>query len=271
MSLIKLAGNAFTKRFLNGKLSGEALSKIKNAGMVRSKDTMLDGLHYGTQNIVRQKGGEIHGSGFMNKVIAYSHGGYAQMNSNVKHIGDSPFKFLTPLHSVFTPNQNRANHALAMRHEADEVREAGKGTVARVFNKITPKERKASHKFLKNLESNKGWRAKLVSLSGQKEDISKGIHEVLKSNIGKQVGVHSNLAVLGRESNNVLKLKMHGVEFDKMHKLRGSSGSNETSLINRISGKKYGQDFLTKKDLKKMRNAKPDFETSLIEGFYSGK
>lgn len=270
MSLIKLAENAFTKRFLNGKLSGEALSKIKNAGMVRSKDIMLDGLHRGTQNIVSQKGGEIHGSGFINKVIAFSRGGYAQTGGNIKHIGDSFFKFLTPLHSVFTPNQNKANHALAMRHEADEVREAGKGTIARVFNKITPKERKVSHEFLKNLENNKGWRAKLVNRFAQ-EDMSETLREVLKNNIGKQVGAHNNLAVIGRESNNVLKLKMHGVEFDKMHKLRGSRGSNEISLINRISGKKYGQDFLTKRDLKKIRNAKPDFKTNFIEGFYSGK
>ena len=58
MSLIKIA-SAIDRAFLRGELTQKGLKTIKNNGMLRSKETILNGFKEGTKNIALKKGYKI--------------------------------------------------------------------------------------------------------------------------------------------------------------------------------------------------------------------
>lgn len=83
---------------------------------------------------------------------------------------------------------------------------------------------------------------------------------------GLLMGMHNNLAVLGRESNflrtnpysHVTPMKHPQVPKDfglTLPKLRGMTG--EDRLVGRVTGKRFGVDKMTNKDLRKLRKANP--------------
>jgi hypothetical protein len=76
---------------------------------------------------------------------------------------------------------------------------------------------------------------------------------------GKEVARHQSLVVLGKESNMIRTnpyLRVHGLSKNRME-------SGEANFISKITGKKYGVDRFTGKDLKKLDKKSP---TIVING-----
>ena len=67
-------------------------------------------------------------------------------------------------------------------------------------------------------------------------------------------GAHYSLALLGKEANNILQLDPKSKEW--FTKLRHFTG--ERKLLHDITGKVYGYDKFTEKDLEKLEKKKPD-------------
>lgn len=265
MSLVKIAANAFTKRFASGALSSEGLKTIQNAGMVRSGERILSGFNQGTENMLKAKGVKVNTTGFGNKLTAFAGGGYAASPGNVYHLGDSKLKYFTPFHSMFTPTKNKAAHAIGFRHEAHEISEIGKGNRADIHLPLTNKARKSYIKALDSLEKRKGFFGKLLNMDNGiskffKKNMQENIPQLLNQDIGKVVGAHNNLAVLGKESNDVRTLKsLYKIDTSGMEGPRHSI-THEPKLLERLTGKVYGKDAYSKADLKKLRTAKHDFK-----------
>lgn len=73
------------------------------------------------------------------------------------------------------------------------------------------------------------------------------------------VGLHTNLAVLGHESNDVFKLTNNKIK-NRHQKIRYLSG--ESQILKEITGKKYGIDQFDVNDIKKLEQAsykQPEF------------
>ena len=74
----------------------------------------------------------------------------------------------------------------------------------------------------------------------------------------QEVGAHSTLAVLGRESNDVLAMRKR-IDFNSsLPMYRNVTG--EAKLLKKITGKTYGQDYFNKSDLEKLRSVKPTYK-----------
>ena len=162
----------------------------------------------------------------------------------------------SPLSINFLPDTpyskqlNNINASAAIRHELHEANEArhlvGQGKWKRV--------------------------SKQESIAGLKKRLSSiGVHEVphldkhvprIESNslkldappiVDRDLGVignHLSTRVLGRESEDVRKNPY--LRISPMARLRGYG---EADLIHKLTGKRYGQDKMTGKDLKKLHNA----------------
>ena len=280
MTLIKLAANAFTKRFTTGALSPEALGRIRSAGMIRNGEKIVEGFNKGTEGYLKKKNVDVKTTGLMNKAIALTGGGYAATGSpeykmSVLHINDSKLKYLSPMHSIFTPTKNKTAHALAFKHEAHEVSEVGKGNFAKIYSPLTDKERKSSSDLLSSIQNNTGIGGRLLNYNHDLVKHVKGQYEkllpqIIQNDVGKAVGAHHNLAVLGKESNDVRTLKgLYGVDTSRIENLRHNK-TQEPKLLQRITGKRYGVDPFTKEDLNKLRTAKHDFSLNTPEFGGSG-
>ena len=92
------------------------------------------------------------------------------------------------------------------------------------------------------------------------------VNEIQRLNIGGQVGNHNNLAVLGKESNDIKRLGLYGAPTSNIENLRRTH-THEPELMKRITGKEYGKEVFTHRDLKKLRNAPHDFDVPDIITF----
>ncbi len=278
MSLIKLA-NAVSRAYFRGELKDASLKAVKDRGMLRSGERMLAGMNTGTENIAKAKGYTIHDIKHATRAKRFTtigSGGYTTDGDakEIYHIGTSRLgKLLSPMHSVFHPKRNQVNAGLILAHEAHEAQEAGRGTKGTIFKKLSDK---AAAKHLKNaeqIEKGIGLKGKAVAWLDRnakgmnlKEGIVNGLKTKGEKKIGKQVGAHFNLAVLGRESSDVARLEMHGLDTSSMHHARKNI-TGEKDLIKRISGKEYGQ-YMSRKDIRRLRNAKHDGMIDQPDGLF---
>ena len=136
MSLIKTAANAYMKRIVNGTLSNDALKTLKP--VLRSKETMLEGFKKGTQNIMNKRGITVKKMSNIDpelRVKVMQNGGYLAAGKEIRTHGNSWYERLaSPVSSIFKPKGTNSD-AIALRHEVDEIREAGKGKFGLIKNK----------------------------------------------------------------------------------------------------------------------------------------
>jgi hypothetical protein len=262
MSLIKIA-SAIDRAFLRGELTQKGLKTIKNNGMLRSKETILNGFKEGTKNIALKKGYKIKQGkelNFLEKLETLKGGGYTTnpMIKEIRSIGDSKLRYLSP--TLFKLTNNKPG-TIALRHEAYEAVEDGKGNLARLFKRATNKQLKKYDQNIQNIQNNKGIRGKFINFIDKqtgshgsvKNSALETYQKMINNKIGRPTGNHFNLAVLGRESNDAKQFQMYNIKIPIMHKLRNMTG--ESNLLQRITGKTYGEHFNIK-DLKKLRKAK---------------
>lgn len=231
MSIVKLATNAFTRNFLDNKLSKNALNKIRKSGILRSENQIIDGINRGSQKLIGNNKIIKDNLTTEQKLMALTNGGYYQKNNEIVTLSNSKLKYLSPLHKFFNRSENKINDALAIRHEAYEYNESKKGLIANIYKKRNTKwYDKYNPDNIKIIDNNESL---------------------------QRVGLHNNLSVLGKESNDVKRFSIYK-DIDNLKDLRNNTGEN--ILLKRITGKNYGDSFLSKKDLKKLKNANYDLK-----------
>jgi hypothetical protein len=269
MSIIKLA-NAITRAFQSGRLSNEGAAKLRSLGALRSPARILSGIAKGTENIAAKKGAKIIApTGMSDKLTAASGGGYIAKNEGwitnkpvIHHTHESRLRYLSPLHS-FNKMKDNKYHTMALRHEGYELLEQGRGNSAQIYSPLTKTKKitiSGVNKAL-NYINPKGDVGKMVKDIAQEK-----IKGAMQHGVGDVVGGHFNLAVLGRESNDINLLNnLYGIKGNKFNQMRKMTG--EDKLIKRITGKNYGEEYINKGNLRKLRNAKYDFRVG-DEGGY---
>ena len=273
--ILKYAANAFTKRFTQGLLSYKSVKALQNKpGVIRPLEQMISGIERGNEKLIGP--GNIRNvKGLEALTLARESGGYRTANGVVSTVKDSKWKYITPFHIPFidSAQQQKLNSTIAIRHEAAELAEAGhgnRGIVLRMNN--LPKLNNIQQKVLDHSKGpiithvNDNFTADGMASSDLLDrvgDILKSentpepaIHKMVSRINLSTVGRHNNLAVLGRESNLVNQLKLHGANMERFFDLRKITG--EDNLLKRFTNKQYGQQQFTSSDLKKLRKAPHD-------------
>jgi len=244
------------------------INAAKAQGPLRPLDQMIDGMDRGNRQIL---GDKLKEKGALNQLMALSMGGYATADDAVYSAAKNPFRrLLSPLHGFFDGKQkDRLHGALGVRHEVHEVSESGRGNMAEIVRPLAGLQKRMVERAAAKAHEGKGFAYKILSGILGHDDAVKAIDHVNDNNIGQTVGKHFNLAVLGKESNDVRKLsKLHGASLDRMTKLRDKK-TGETGLLNRLTGKVYGKDAFTPSDLDKLRHAPHDVSAfGIIPGNY---
>ena len=262
MSIIKLA-NAASRAFQAGRLSVEGAAKLRQLGGIRSTDRILSGMERGYENIIKKKNiGVISGDNLSERLNIAAMGGHGANGptNEIYDIKHSPLKYLSPIYS-FNKKKNLANRVLATRHELHELNEYKKNSQSFIPPSIHRKASDLQVGLAKTL------RVPVVFAERHTKEgtihhrtikrLRQALDEDINKRIGTPVGRHYNLAVLGKESNDQnLVGGLYGAD-NNLNKFR-KNVSKESSLLKRFTGKEYGQHF-SNRDLRKLRNAKPDF------------
>ena len=221
--LIKIAGNRLIKEIMKapGKFDVKGLTE---KGFVRGMDQYAEGLGKGNASLAKQHGTSIkivdHNSPMQQKVELLQSGGYrfssGFFGKGVEARNHDTFRSraLSPLHRAFEGDaHNNLTHQMGVRHEVHEARDAKELMPRGMFGGENP-----NHK-------NVGYMAR----------------------DGKLVGNHMSPGVLMRESNDYRHIP-HDPK-DIFSKFRRESG--EANTLHRLSGKEYGKDVFTNKDIRK--------------------
>ena len=244
------------------KLSPGAVKRIQRAGILRGADTMASGLNKGTDNILRQTGfteKTMQGLSQPELAARLGSGGYAADFTNKQILSSDPKSLLTrassPFHRLIgTERGKNLRHAMSRRHEAYEALESVKANpddMALVYKPTTASRLRER-------------------LTSQRDKITGGQFATV-SETGtpmQRVGVHKNLAVLGRESKDLTNLKAHGLgkAVRPFTKFRDNTG--ESRLLSKITGKNSDQ-FMDKGDLSRLRKAPHEMMETTI-GYQRG-
>ena len=264
MSLVKVALNRMTKMFNVGKLSDGALKTIQSAGgAIRPAEQMAEGMIRGQRN---RLGTALKEKGILSDLIARSGSGAATIPSSY-----GPFVTKGNIH-VDSGLKDPILKAQLINHEGYERAELlsrgmagtpGSGTIWHPkmgFNTkpgLFQRFRDTAERF--HVAKPVDWlHRKATGISVPEQQAFQNFQ---KDHV--VIGRHVNLSVLGQESNDMRKLhKFHNSPETFIPGMRRDSG--EAQLVERITGKRYGQDPITKLDLEKLRNHKN--EVSLSRG-----
>jgi len=145
MSLIKIA-SAMTKRIMDGAISAKGLKALALSGTMRSKETMLNGFKKGTQNLLKKHQitvKSMKGASFDEIKNTANAGGYMAI-PHLKQINVHGNSFIdrlaSPASSIFKP-KGTGSDSVALRHEFDEIMEAGKSKNLGIIKNSTNKKR----------------------------------------------------------------------------------------------------------------------------------
>lgn len=249
--LLKTASARWVKEL--GGLSDEAVELLKRRGVPRSLEQIVDGMNEGTENILARSNASFAPSGPTAKAL--SGGGYAtetelplpssygnEPRSVIRTMDpDNPVqRFKSPLHTTFSGKDTRSlRDALGKRHEAYEAAAANNGQVMQglVVRRPSEKTRAGADFIAGKLHSRKA------------KTLANILHEAKRP-----VGTHNSLNVLGREANDVQRLDRVYPGTSRFVKTRKSTG--ESGLLERLTGKQYGKDQFSSKDLSRLTKAK---------------
>lgn len=261
----KTALNRLTKEILKapGKFN---LKDLASKGALRSKETFSKGVikapsrslnkyveKINKQSPFPEKVRINHVTDFPGKMEVFQHGGYGYKVDNGEtvlniHKPKSALgRLLSPAHSVFDSKEKTEGIAgIFSRHEAHEAKAIH-----------TPE--------IQSIITNKD--------SGK----------VLNKH-NQVVGNHASLEVLGREANDVRNftgakatskipypdVKQHSQKIldsvrNRMEKIRRNSG--ESKILRRVTGKRYGSDKFTERDLMSLRRNPTNAETTFKDKF----
>ena len=188
MSIIKLA-DAITRAFQNGALSNSSIKRLKQSGILRSPERMVAGMQAGTQNIANKlKVRILEPQTYKDQKLVKTYGNYITYRhpngqEDIYHNYNNAFKYTNPISLI--GRKGATNHALALRHEIDEMRESGKGNLASMLLKSGKPIGQHNNLSVIGEESNNVHILK--NLYGAKESLSKLRHKTQEDTLFKRV------------------------------------------------------------------------------------
>jgi hypothetical protein len=258
MSLVKVALNRMTKMFNVGKLSDGALKTIQSAeGAIRPSKQMAEGMIQGQRN---KLGPALKEKGFFNNVVAAMGGGAATTKGGNIHIHDN---IKDPILKAQFINHEGYERAELLNRGYMGTPGSGNIWHPKLGGNANPGLSQKIHDTAERFHLKRPLDWIYRKSTGMSEVERQTLQDFQKNHV--LVGKHINLAVLGQESNDIRKLhKFHNARETFLPGAR--RGNGEAQLIEQITGKRYGQDPITKLDLEKLRNHKN--EVTLKRGPY---
>ena len=162
-------------------------------------------------------------------------------------------RLLSPVHKVFSSKEQTATiHNLMTLHELYEAE------AMRDANRVTALYKKPSTKLLPIAKRVSSILPDNFSFAGYTKHPNTGI-------LNFRRGIHIDLGVLGRESNDVLDISKSNPNYIKtLTKARRKSG--ESDLLFKLVGKRYGIDKFTPKDILTLKGLNSSDGLPLVNG-----
>ncbi len=255
--LDKIASSRLIREISKGSIKDlrDKLPIFANRGFLRRPSVYSEGMIKGTDEINALNNTVISksstGSSYRTSVLKdgkhiIEHPGLGRGTEQARKLG------LIPKENTYLSDQiSKLVHQQGLRHEAYE------STALRKLHDRYPGYSDQSlgnmisqYKTLIELDpANKVLKRDLRYLTNKKVV---PLHGEVRTHSGKIIGNHADLSVLGKESNDVLKnpyLQAYGLQ--KVRRVLG-----EAKLLEKITGKRYGTDKFTNKDLLKLEKFK---------------
>lgn len=261
--LEKVALNRLVKEIAKGSVS-EAPYSLFQKGVLRSPTTYAKGARAANDKLQATLGVNVNRTreGSLNHLITGQAGGYATVprrgaGPSVIFSGSSPM--IGDL-NIGAPGVAHAKALHGMQHQAGISHELFEADAVR---RRLPKEPvKARAQRAKTMEqTTPGILASHGFNQKQVHHISRGLRDMdtprmganIRRSSGEQVGGHMSLDVLGRESNLVRANPY--LSKSTLKDIRSYTG--EDRLLKNLTGKTYGADKFSGKDLRRLDRAKP--------------
>ncbi len=301
----KNAANAFTKKYRDGNLSPGSLTRIQGAGMVRGPEQMAAGINRGSKSILKKEAprykmwegddseplpgikNTLHN--YYNKVRKGG-GGYVTAQFPLNRVLVPKEKTVSPrllreFHPALGELRPKFRSLIDGEHKGDIVsamsdprfHELVDKTDSTVERLTKSPELKPVHKLLDSVFTrHEVYEASEGSKKGIKNKPTLTAFD--SKNTGATLGMHDNLAVIGRESNLVSSIVPHSPDSDVrkfMGNMRAFSGEASTDhWKDSTRGAPYGKGKLSNKLLGKLRqtpkNAKIQ-RLGLLQSLLNGK
>lgn len=261
--LEKVALTRLVKELAKKPASRSTLSSLFDKGVIRSPGQYAEGMRKGNNSLAQKVNATISTSKpetLFSEVTASS-GGYATVanskgTSNIYHdreqsafsTGEGPFKNRESHQKQF----DELMHQAGIRHEVFEARAVkdslAKGEGLNLHQRGPRKEALKEYSDMSNTpeKTKSQWDRSMNHLAFPK--IQAQLHN---NSSGQLVGSHMNLSVLGRESELIRKNPY--LHRSPLATVRSFTGENK--YIQHLTGKKYGADKITGKDISKLTKA----------------
>lgn len=262
--LEKVALTRLVKEIARGSVSATPASLLER-GMLRSPSTYSRGARVANDKLQAKLGVNVNkaSSKGLTSIIAPQAGGYASLPRK----GENPtviFGKSSPLVQDMDIGAANGGHSKALRgmqHQAGISHELFEAEAIKRRSRKEPVRDRSSRSAANYAATSQalpqaGFSAKDTYhvLRGVKDMDAPRLGAELHHSSYGQVGGHMSLDVLGRESNLVRANPY--MAKSPLSNIRSQTG--EADYLHKITGKRYGSDRFSGKDLKKLDRAKPD-------------